>query len=83
MSASRKTAVTWASWHSPWRLAGEPTGPRVQFRTREQVQGVVAGLELVEPGVVPVPERRTDPGTLNAQDRPVPQLACAGLARKP
>jgi hypothetical protein len=56
---------------------------RVQFRTRGQVQDLFAGLELVEPGVAPVPEWRPDSGTLSAQDRPVLQLACAGLARKP
>jgi len=55
----------------------------VQFRTREQGHGLFAGLELGEPSAVLVPERRPDPGTLGAQDRPILQLACAGLTRKP
>jgi hypothetical protein len=56
---------------------------RVQFRTREQVRDLFAGMELVGPGVVPVPEWRPDPDTPSARDWPVLQLACAGLARKP
>ena len=59
-------------------------GPgRVQFRTLDQVQDLFDGLELVEPGVVPVSQWHPDPDTLSAQEWPVLQLACAGLARKP
>jgi hypothetical protein len=55
---------------------------RVQFRTREQVRDLFAGLELVGPGVLPVPDRRPDPGTLSA--RPAsPAAPCAGPARRP
>jgi hypothetical protein len=35
-------------------------GQKVTFRTREQVAGFASGLELVEPGVVPVQEWRPD-----------------------
>lgn len=57
---------------------------RIQFRTMDQVRELFGGLELVEPGLVPVPKWRPD------EDDPVPEggagplgLACAGLARKP
>ncbi|HEV2375761.1 MAG TPA: SAM-dependent methyltransferase [Streptosporangiaceae bacterium] len=56
---------------------------RGQFRTWEQVRDMFSGLELVEPGLVLVPEWRPDPGTPSARDWPVLQLACAGVARKP
>jgi hypothetical protein len=55
----------------------------VRFRTMAEVRGLFAGLELVEPGLVLVPEWRPDPGTPSATDHPVLRLACAGLARKP
>jgi hypothetical protein len=35
---------------------------RVRLRSREDVTGFLAGLELVEPGLVTVPEWRPDPG---------------------
>ena len=35
---------------------------RVRLRSREQVTGFLAGLELVEPGLVTVPEWRPEPG---------------------
>jgi S-adenosyl methyltransferase len=35
-------------------------GQKVTFRTREQVAGFASGLELVEPGVVPVQDWRPD-----------------------
>ncbi|HEX6520441.1 MAG TPA: SAM-dependent methyltransferase [Streptosporangiaceae bacterium] len=57
---------------------------RVQFRTYQQIAGLFAGLELVEPGLVPVPDWRPELATLPARrPHPVLQLACAGVARKP
>jgi hypothetical protein len=57
---------------------------RVQFRTMAQVAALLRGLELVPPGLVPVPEWRPDPGMpLRADFGPVLKLACAGVARKP
>ncbi len=56
---------------------------RAQFRTLEQVRGLFDGLELVEPGLVLVPDWRPDPGTPNVRHHPVLQMACAGVARKP
>jgi hypothetical protein len=56
---------------------------RGQFRTWEQVSAMFSGLELIEPGLVLVPDWRPDPGTPSARDFPVLRLACAGVARKP
>jgi len=54
---------------------------RVQFRTRPQVEELFGELELVAPGVVPVPRWRPEPGAASERDQPVLGLACAGLAR--
>jgi len=56
---------------------------RVQFRTIDQVRVMFGDLELVAPGLVPVPEWRPDPGTAGTDYSPVLKLACAGVARKP
>jgi hypothetical protein len=53
---------------------------RVRLRSREQVAGFLAGLELVDPGLVTVPEWRPDP------DQTVPEQLIplyAAVARKP
>jgi hypothetical protein len=55
---------------------------RVQFRTFGEIGQLFAGLELVEPGVVLVPDWRADPGTPGVADHPVLGLAAAGVARK-
>ncbi len=55
-------------------------GQKVTFRTRDQVSQFVAGLDLVEPGVVPVQEWRPD----SIRDINSPPTAMWGcLARKP
>ena len=58
---------------------------RIQFRTADQVRGLFCGLELVEPGLVPVPRWRPDAGATETDQPldPALRLACAGLARKP
>jgi hypothetical protein len=56
---------------------------RVQFRTRQEILDLFAGLELVEPGLVLVPDWRPDQHTQSAESHPVLTLACAGAARKP
>lgn len=56
---------------------------RGQFRTSAQIRRLFNGLELVEPGLVPVPEWRPTPGTPQICDDPILGLACAGVARKP
>ena len=55
---------------------------RTQFRTFAQIRELFGGLELVEPGVVLVPDWRPDPGTPGVQHHPVLGLAAAGVARK-
>ena len=55
---------------------------RTQFRTLGQIRELFAGLELVAPGVVPVPEWHPDAGTPGVSHHPVLGLAAAGVARK-
>ena len=55
---------------------------RSQFRTLEQVRELFGGLELIEPGLVPVPDWRPDASTITAGHHPVLGMACAGVARK-
>jgi hypothetical protein len=55
---------------------------RTQFRTRDQITELFAGLEVVEPGVVLVPDWHPDPGTPRVGHHPVLGLAAAGVARK-
>ena len=54
---------------------------RSRFRTFGEIRELFAGLELVEPGVVLVPDWR--PGTADVPYHPVLKLAAAGVARKP
>ncbi len=57
---------------------------RVRFRTLAEVRGLFGGLELVEPGLVPVVEWRPEPGfEANDADAVILSMACAGVARKP
>lgn len=55
---------------------------RSQFRTLEQVRELFGGLDLIEPGLVPVPDWRPDGTTMTSGDHPVLGMACAGVARK-
>jgi hypothetical protein len=55
---------------------------RTQFRTFGQITELFAGLELIEPGVVLVPDWRPDTGTPGVGHHPVLGLAAAGVARK-
>jgi hypothetical protein len=56
---------------------------RGQFRSMDEIHALFGGLELVEPGLVLVPDWRPDANTPSARDVPVLRLACAGVARKP
>jgi hypothetical protein len=56
---------------------------RVKFRTLPEVRALFGDLELVPPGVVPLPEWHPDPGTPVRIDYGVLSLACVGVARKP
>ena len=55
---------------------------RAQFRTKAQISELFDGLELVEPGLVLVPDWRPGPGTPGVRDHPVLQMAAVGVARK-
>ena len=55
---------------------------RFQFRTLDQVRGFFHGLEIVDPGLVPVPEWRPDSPVGHDQAQ-IGRMACAGVARKP
>lgn len=54
---------------------------RAQFRTMRQVMDLFDGLDLIEPGLVLVPDWRPEPPTI--RDHPVLEMACVGVARKP
>lgn len=58
-----------------WNLSANP---KYHLRSPESIAGLFAGLELVEPGVVPVTRWRPDPG----DDTTVIDQYCA-VARKP
>jgi S-adenosyl methyltransferase len=53
-------------------------------RTKAEVEAFFARLDLVEPGVVWLPEWRPDPGLSDPlADDPTRSCAWAGVARKP
>jgi hypothetical protein len=55
---------------------------RSRFRTFGEIGELFAGLEMVEPGLVLVPDWRPDPDTPDVAHHPVLKLAAAGVARK-
>jgi S-adenosyl methyltransferase len=57
------------------------SGIGVHPRTRDQLRALLAGLELVEPGLVWAPEWRPDPGTEMADD-PARSHVYVAVARK-
>jgi hypothetical protein len=54
---------------------------RAQFRTMAEVRSLFERLELVEPGLVLVPDWRPEPPPV--RDHPVLEMACVGVGRKP
>jgi hypothetical protein len=56
---------------------------RGYFRTPDQVRDLLTGLDLVEPGLVHVPEWRPDGSEDSADEHPVLRLAVAAVGRKP
>jgi S-adenosyl methyltransferase len=56
---------------------------RTQFRTFAEIKVLFGDLELVEPGLVLVPDWRPYPATPRVRQHPVLRLAAAGVARKP
>jgi S-adenosyl methyltransferase len=61
-------------------LLSESMRQKVTFRTRDQVAGFMTGLELVEPGVVPIQEWRPD-SVLDFNSAPTAMWGC--VAGKP
>jgi hypothetical protein len=59
------------------RLTEGTPGITVTFRSHAEVSRLFGGLELVEPGVVPVNRWRPEPGSLNPQ-RDLPAYAAVG-----
>ncbi|MGH3374075.1 MAG: SAM-dependent methyltransferase [Actinoallomurus sp.] len=55
---------------------------RGYFRTPGQVRDLLAGLDLIEPGLVRVPDWRPDGSEDSADDHPVLRLAVAAVGRK-
>ncbi len=55
---------------------------RAQFRTMAQIRKLFDGLELVDPGVVPVSDWRPGAANPGPSGHPVLQMAAAGVARK-
>jgi hypothetical protein len=56
---------------------------RAKFRTFAEIGELFSGLELIEPGLVLVPDWRPDPGTPDVAHHPVLKLAAVGVARRP
>jgi O-methyltransferase involved in polyketide biosynthesis len=59
--------------------AGSDAGITYVVRTPEEIAGYLDGLELLEPGVVPTPRWRPEPGAGVPEELAV----CCGVARKP
>jgi SAM-dependent methyltransferase len=56
----------------------------VSLRSRAEVEALFGGFELVDPGVVWIPQWRPDPGEPEREtDTPVPLAGYAGVARRP
>jgi O-methyltransferase involved in polyketide biosynthesis len=55
---------------------------RGQFRTMAEIKEFFGDLDLVDPGLVLVPDWRPDRDTLKVSDHPVLAMAAAGVARK-
>jgi hypothetical protein len=53
-----------------------------RFRTEAEIRPFFAGLDLIDPGLVPVPEWRPDPGTTITRDI-IHYTLIAGVGRKP
>lgn len=56
---------------------------RGQFRKLDEVRRFFDGLDLIQPGLVPVPEWRPDAATCPTSASPALRLGYGGVARKP
>jgi S-adenosyl methyltransferase len=66
--------------HADVERTAQEGGLDYNYRTPEQIAHFFDGLELLEPGVVPMPQWRPDPGASDASSEPAGRV---GLARKP
>jgi O-methyltransferase involved in polyketide biosynthesis len=66
--------------HADVERTAQEGGLDYHYRTPERIAAFFDGLELLEPGVVPMPRWRPDPGAEDATTEPAGRV---GLARKP
>jgi len=66
--------------HADVERAAQEGGLDYHYRTQEQIAHFFDDLELLEPGVVPMPRWRPDPGAEDVTTEPAGRV---GLARKP
>ena len=64
------------------RLSNEHLGTG-RWRTREEILSYFEGLELLEPGLVPLPEWRPETGDHQAAPGITYHIFVGGVARKP
>jgi hypothetical protein len=81
VAISHGTADSTAGMREAVKALDEATA-QAYVRNREEVRALLAGLDLVEPGLVWVPEWRPDPGT-EPPDNPAEAYLYAAVARKP
>jgi SAM-dependent methyltransferase len=82
LALSHATAGELADRAAEHRSLYQRTATPMTMRNREQVQRFFDGYELVEPGLVYLPQWRPDPG-MSGVDRPERMTGLAGVGRKP
>jgi S-adenosyl methyltransferase len=82
LALSHATAGEQADRAAEHRGLYQRTATPMTMRTRDQVEHLFDGWELVEPGLVYLPQWRPEPGT-PAMDRPERMTGLAGVGRKP
>jgi hypothetical protein len=82
LALSHATAGEQADRAAEHRGLYQRTATPMTMRTRDQVVALFDGWELVEPGVVYLPQWRPDPDTPGV-DRPERMTGLAGVGRKP
>jgi hypothetical protein len=82
LALSHATAGELADRAAEHRGLYQRTATPMTMRSRDQVEEFFAGWELVEPGVVSLPQWRPEPGT-PAPERPERMPGLAGVGRKP
>jgi hypothetical protein len=82
LALSHATVGDQAGRAAEHRSLYQRTATPMTMRTRDQVVRLFDGFELVEPGLVYLPEWRPDPGA-GAVERPERMAGLAGVGRKP